>query len=200
MLASALFCSHRKSVLHTLNMWLKIQELQWPAKGTKAPEQISERHNCPTVHLVVWLCAYHINVSLGIHYSISHIATWLPPSFTTADKGNFPKTTWGSSTQSAFPSSPHKLWHVCKHTWMYRCQFPHACLIHDGCALKMWAKTPETNPVLNCVCDSQPSCRFETCQTHNSAPATSSWFIPLHFHPSISCTSISPFPVNVLQP
>lgn len=85
------------------------------------------------------------------------------------------------------------MWHVCKHTRIHCCLFPHAYLLHDACA-QMCVETPQTIPVLNCVCDSKPSCQFEACQTRNPAPATSSWFIPIHFCPSFSCSSSSPFP------
>lgn len=72
--------------------------------------------------------------------------------------------------------------HVCKHKWMHCSLFTHADLTHDVCALKMRVETPQTIPVLNSVCESQLSCQFEACQAHNPAPASPSWFIPIHFY------------------
>lgn len=174
---------------------------------TKVLDQIREKSNCRN-SACGWIVIVHTTLlSLRIWYCISYIAMLCINLLSTSKLFN----SWGKSKFLSFffknklnwgTRSRYNMWHVCKHIWMHCCLFPHAYLIHDVCALKMCVETPQTIPVLNCVCvcDSQPSCQFEACQTYNPAPATSSWFIPIHFYPSFSCSSTSPFPVSLLQP
>lgn len=117
----------------------------------------------------------------------------LPLSFLTADKGKFlsffskNKLNWGTW-------GTYSMWHVCQHTLMHCCLFPHAYLLHHTWALKMCIETPQKIPVLNCVVWQQAILSIQGLSDTESRPATSSWFIPIRFYPSFSCSSISPFP------
>lgn len=135
-------------------------------------------------------------LSLSIWYHTllcSALIFCLPLSFLTADKGKFlpfyfkNKLNWGTW-------GTHSMWHVCKYTLMHCCLFPHAYLLHDTCALKMCIETPQKIPALNCVMWQQAILSIQGLSDTESRPATSSWFIPIRFYPSFSCSSTSPFP------
>lgn len=104
---------------------------------------------------------------------------------------------WGKSKFLSFFFSKNKLnwgtrnrynmWHVCKHIWMHCCLFPHAYLIHNVCALKMCVETPQTIPVLNCVCVTASHPASSRLVRHTIQPQ-------LHPHGSSPSTSILPSP------